>query len=584
MRSVGVRLLFAVGLIALVAGCSGGAVRPSAGPATNGLRDCPSAPATCNSGERKPGGQITWVVEQGWGNQWNTMRPEGASFYLSQMLAGTTPVTGDFQPSGEWAWNLDLFTTEPRLVKSDPQTMEFVLRAEAVWSDGVPIGVDDFRLNWFHNSGRPDHCEGCEPGDTTGWSDVASVESAGRTVTITFKVGVSDPEWFARFGPSSYPAHVAAGAGHDWRTPKGMGAASAYFRDTVPTWSGGPYLLDSVVKDQRVILVPNPRWYGKVKPTLDRVVKEVLTNQADWPAALANGELDGGAPLSYNPDVAQRLRSTAGVSSAVSGSGSTWEHVDLNLKSPALADPALRKAILTALDVTDLRTRLFGEVVPAFRTNPLFPPQSPFNEDVLKGTGFGTGNLAAARKLLSDAGYAGVGAGQRLSKQGSAVPELRFTYLSGHPTRGTFVEVAQQRLGELGLTIKPMTVPGPDFLSTLRGGGFDLTIFGINTGSLFTQAASGFYRTGSGVNFAGVSDPALDRAAAAVLKETDIAAAAAHANEVATLLMANASMLPLWENPAYTFLRDGFVNVRDNPLSRQRAMYNIAAWGVSAAR
>jgi peptide/nickel transport system substrate-binding protein len=380
-----------------VAGAVPAAPRPGNSPSRQAadqeqreqFADCPSAPATCNSGDPKPGGEITWVVEQGWGNQWNTMRPEGASFYLNQVLAGTTPVAGDFLPSGPWAWNLDLFATEPRLITTDPQTAEFVLRPEAVWSDGFAISADDFRFNWFHNSGRADHCEGCDPADTTGWSDVASVESTGRIVTIALNAGVHDPEWFARFGPSPYPAHVATGAGIDWRTPKGMGAASAYFRDTVPTWSGGPYLIESVVKDQRAILVPNPRWYGKEKPTLTRIVKEVLTNQADWPAALANGEIDGGAPLSYNPDVAQRLRSTTGVSTALGGSGATWEHVELNLKSPALADSALRKAILTALDVKDLRARLFGEVTPAFRTNPLFPPQSPHNNNVLAATGFG---------------------------------------------------------------------------------------------------------------------------------------------------------------------------------------------------
>ena len=96
------------------------------------LEGCQAAPATCNPGERRPGGQITWVIEHGWGNQWNPMRPEGASCYLRQALAGTAPVVGDFLPSGKWAWNLDLLAAEPRLVNSDPQTMEFVLRPEAV--------------------------------------------------------------------------------------------------------------------------------------------------------------------------------------------------------------------------------------------------------------------------------------------------------------------------------------------------------------------------------------------------------------------------------------------------------------------
>lgn len=571
----------AVLLTLLLVGCSNA---PKPGKSAGGLADCPSAPATCNSGDRKPGGEITWVVEQGWGDQWNTMRPEGTSFYLSQILAGTTPVAGDFLPSGTWAWNLDLFAAEPRLVSTDPQTAEFVLRPEAVWNDGVPISADDFRFNWFHNSGRADQCVGCTPADTTGWSDVGSVQSTGRTVTITLRAGVHDPEWFAHFGPSPYPAHIATSAGIDWRTPEGMGAASAYFRDTVPTWSGGPYVIDSVVKDQRAILVPNPRWYGKDKPTLTRVVKEVVTSQADWPAALANGEVDGGAPLSYNPDIAERFRSTRGVSTALGASGANWEHVELNLKSPPLADLAVRRAILTALDVKDLRARLFGDVVPPLRTNPLFPPQSTYNQDVVTATGFGTGDLAAARKLLSEAGYSGAAAGQRLAKGGAVVPDLRFAYLAGHPTRETLVEVAQQRLREIGLTVRPVAVPGPNYGTTLHTGSFDLTVFAIQSGPLFTEAASAYYRTGSSINFTGVSDPGIDRAAAAVLTQTDLGKAAAYASEVAERLMATAAVLPLWDNPAFIFVRNTFVNVRDNPLSNLRAMYDIGAWGVSANR
>jgi peptide/nickel transport system substrate-binding protein len=70
MRVAGAALL-----TLLLVGCS---EAPKPGNSASGLADCPSAPATCNSGDRKPGGEITWVVEQGWGNQWNNMRPEGA--------------------------------------------------------------------------------------------------------------------------------------------------------------------------------------------------------------------------------------------------------------------------------------------------------------------------------------------------------------------------------------------------------------------------------------------------------------------------------------------------------------------------
>jgi peptide/nickel transport system substrate-binding protein len=317
---------------------------------------------------------------------------------------------------------------------------------------------------------------------------------------------------------------------------------------------------------------------------LTKIVKEVLTTQSDWPAAVANGEIDGGAPLSYNPDVAEQLRSTDGISSALAGTGATWEHVDLNLKTPALRDLALRKAILTALDVKDLRARLFGDVRPTLRTNPLFPAQSPHHEDVLSSTGYGSGSLDKARELLTRAGYAGTKPGEHLSKSGSRVPALRFAYITGHPTRGTFVEVAQSRLSQIGVTIKPVGVAGSNYLSTLSSGSYDLAILAWDGGPLFTQFPSLFYRTGGGANFVGLKDPALDRAADAMLAETDIEAAAAHANQVAQRVMADAFTLPMWENPSYIFVRSNYVNIRDNPMTSQRAMYNIEAWGVAAGR
>jgi peptide/nickel transport system substrate-binding protein len=567
-------------LAAMLAACANN--DDAAGPA-NRLQACAKEPATCNAGERKKGGEITWLLEQPWGNQWNTMRTGGVSNYLLQTLAGTTPETGTFLPTGEWEWSRDLFVGEPKLVKEDPQTVEFVLRPEAVWSDGVPISVDDFRYNWFHNSGRADQCDGCDAADTTSWSQIDAIESNDRTVTVTYKPGERDAEWFATVGPSRNPAHIATKAGIDWHTPKGMGAASAYFRDTVPTWSGGPYLIQSAVADQRVILVPNPRWYGKQKPALTKVVKEVLTNSADWATALANGELDGGSPFAYDPDVAQRLRSMTDVSSAVSVAGSRFEHVDLNLKSPALADPALRKAILTALSVEDMRARLFGDLKPAFRTNSLFTQRSPHHVDVLAGSGFGTGDLTAARKLLADAGYTGTGAGQHLTKQGAAVPDLRFTFIAGHPTRGTFVEIAQQRLSEIGLTIKPSGVAGASqFASALRDGAFDFYIGAWDSGPLFVQIPKLLYRSDSGVNFAHLDDPAIDAAADAAVKATDVADAAKRANDVAKRLIADAFTLPLWEAPSFAFVRNTYVNIRDNPMSGYRAMYNLEAWGVGA--
>lgn len=512
------------------------------------------------------------------------MRPEGASFYLSQVLAGTIAPPGTFLPDGTWRPNLDLFATEPVLVDEAPQTMEYRLRTEAVWSDGEPISGDDFLYNWFHNSGRPEHCDGCDPVDTTGWDRVAHIEIDGEVVRIVYEDGVRDPEWFARFGPSAYPAHVAEAAGFDWRTPAGMGASSAFFRDTIPAWSGGPYLIraDSVVADQRVVLVPNPRWYGEVAPALERIVLEVIPNQPDWPLAVANGELDGGAPLGFDPDVAAQLAALDGVSTAVGSAGATWEHVQVNVASPAVADVELRRALLTALDTVDARARLFGDLLPPLRTNPFFSLRSPHHQDRLAGTGFGSGDLEAARERLGAAGYEGAEPGRSLTLDGEPVPPLRFLHLAGHPTRSTYVQLAADTLAAIGVTIEPVGLPGPEFGPALLGGEFDLVILALDGGPLFTRAPSLYFDSASGANYANLDDPAVDAAGAAVFGQLDLDAAADQANEVAALVLGQASILPLWDNLTMAFARDGVVNVRDDLHSGLRAMYDMASWGIAA--
>jgi peptide/nickel transport system substrate-binding protein len=543
--------------------------------------------AACG-GDARPagGGELTWAIEQPWGATYNTYRPEGGSYYLRQILAGTTPRTGDFSPDGQWTWSTDLFAQQPSMVATSPQTMKFPISPEAVWSDGEPIDVDDFRFAWFHNSGRGDQCTGCDPASTAGWELVDKIDAAddGRTVTITLRQGVADAEWFAHFEPSRYPAHVAEAEGFDWRTPAGMGRASDHFAKTVPSWSGGPYRLDSAVPDERAILVPNPKWYGKVRPKLDRIVLEVLPNAGDWPVAVQNDELDGGSPLAFNPDVLAQLKQVEGVTTTLGSGGGTWEQVELNAAGPALADLALRRAILTALDTVQARKRIYGDVEPALRTSHFFEATSPHHDDVLAGTGFGSGDLDAARAILRGAGYTGADPGGSLAKGGVEVPDLRFVVIAGHPTRTTFVELVQAQLAAVGITAAPVPVPASSFLRTVSGGEFDLTVFAFDGGPLVVGAPAQLFHSDSPVNFTGVDDPEIDRVIDQIPSLVDLEAVAGAANDVARRAVGHATLLPLWDNPSFLFVRDGFANVQDNRNSSVRAFWNAEAWALAANR
>ncbi len=119
--------------------------------------------------------------------------------------------------------------------------MVYELRPEAVWSDGEPITVDDFRYTWFHQSGRDDQCTGCNPKFTVGWEDVASVEGSdeGRTVTITLAGRQDERRVVRAVRAVAVPGAPRRGRGVRLEHPEGMGKSSEHFRDTVPTWSGG---------------------------------------------------------------------------------------------------------------------------------------------------------------------------------------------------------------------------------------------------------------------------------------------------------------------------------------------------------
>lgn len=545
-----------------------------------GLDGCDDDPSNCNSGPRAEGGSITWLINQGHDGVFNVHRPEGGSVYLLQMMAGLFPRTGYFAPDGTWTWDFDFLAEEPtNEIVDGRQTMVFRVRPEAVWSDGTPITVDDFLWDWYHNSGDETQCIGCNPRVTQGYEDIESIVGSdeGRTITITLKEGVVSPEWFARYGTISYPAHVS---GEDWMTPEGMGASSEYFLNTVPDWSAGPYLVESWDIDERAVFVPNPNWYGEITPSLETLVKEVVSDQGSWLPALSNGEVDGGSPASFTPDLVEQFSSVPNTYIGLGSAGAVWEHVDAN--TTTLTDPALRQAIFTAIDRADARTRIYGDLEPPYRNNHIFSQLSPYYEDAMSSTGYGSGDVAAARAILEEAGYTGFDGGTLTASDGTPVPDVRFAFLATNTNRATFVELAQSYLAEIGITVVPAPTPPADLGTVLVGGDFDLVIFGWSGSPLFTSAPGQFWRSGSGSNFGKYANSEVDALVDQIPLQTDIAESARLTNEAVQFIMEDAYVMPLWDSLNFMFTSDRLANVRDNHNSSIRALYNVTDWGILA--
>ncbi len=583
----------AVAFAALIVTACGGDSEPADGNGDGdeftgqGFEECLENPNNCNSGERAEGGSISWIV-QTTAQGWLAISPDHGTVYTLQALHGILPHTGHFEPDGvEYRYNMDLLAEEPELLSEDPFTYQFRIRDEAVWDDGTPISADDFAILW-RMSASPDEglCEGCVSRSSSAFDKIESIEGSddGKTVTITLKPGERNPEWFSYGNADSItgglpPAHLAEQQGWDVNDPQDLGEYFAWLHETRPEYSGGPYRIVDGDLENEVIKEPNENWYGEVQPTFDTLITRFLTDQGSWVPAVANGEVHGGNPIQLNQDLIDQFRDMPNVMVNI-GPGPSWENLTMNLDTPALGDEALRRAIFTAVDTTDIVERNFGDLYPDYtlRTNHVFPERSPHHVDLLEGTGFGTGDLEAARAILSDAGY-DWGADGALQLEGEPVDALRLR-ATADPARVTSMELIQAQLAELGIEIIIETTD--NLGGMLLEQDFDIAQFGWSGSPLFAVAPAQYWATDSTSNWGRYSNPEVDELGSQVLNAASQEEAAELANQAAAHVVEDAYVLPLYDTPVYLFVTDDYINVRDNQATSLRALYDNHAWGLVA--
>lgn len=563
-----------------------------------GLETCNEDPLNCNSAPRAEGGDVVYLIDQRW-DGWNINRVETNSVYAVQAVEGMQVTLGQYMPDGNWVWNMDVLASEPTYENS---TITYELKEGVVWTnpDGstTPVSVDDFILQWKFTSGNPDHCLvgerdpdtgapaegalGCFPASTARSQDIVDITADGNKVMIQFPEGYPYAEWFAYLGGLYYPAHIAEAEGFDLSTPEGVAEASTWFNTTVPNWSGGPYVIEDATLGERVVMVPNEGYYGsRDVPTLDTVTKELVEDRGSWIPALTNRDIHGASPASFDADLLQQLQGMDDVTYSIGSGGAVWEHVDMNMET--LADPALRKAIFTAIDRADARTRIYGDIEPTFRQNPIFPANDPnYFEDLLP-EGYGSGDVDAARAILEEAGYTGMdgGAGALTDPNGQAVPTVRFGYSAANTNRGTFVQLTQSYLAEIGINVEP--VPADNLGALLVSPDWDMVIFGWSGSPLFTSSADQFYNSESGSNFGGLNNPEVDELVSAMLVAETLDEAADLANQAVAIVFDEAYTLTLWDTMNLTFMGRELVNARDNHFDSTRAYHNVGNWGLAAA-
>lgn len=568
-------------ILSLAAGVLTSNVPGSAAPATTTLAsswafgtgafaNCVSAPDTCNSGRRRLGGTLRYTIERPIPG-WNINYVQSNVFETGEVEDGISPAVFTVRPDLRPSLNTDLMLSAGSRIRSGTQVITYRVRRAAVWNDGVPINVADFKYMWYFSD--PAHCPQCGPSSTFGYTGIRSMTSRDNGKTIVVRMARPFADWRSMFG-NLLPAHIARRHGYDG-TAFGTKTSFHWFDRNVPHWSGGPMVITRYRPNISVIERPNPRWYGATRSRLNSLVWRIITDPTQEVPAMMNREVDVIYPQP-DSDMLSQVSQMSGVQYWV-GRGLIWEHFNLNEHNQFLKHRPLRRAIFTALDRQHIVDQTIGAFVPGATTmgNHMFVPGEPGYRDNVTPAGLGLGHVARAKQILTAAGYTGVGSA--LTTPGGQAVTLRCTYSEGSATRQTECLILKNTLGQLGITVHLRTTSD---LSELGTGNYDIIVFAW-VGTPYPAAAAVQLYTlkgGTAVAYTYNSDPIAERLINRAVRTTDQARMRQLLNQADVHLEADCFELPLYQKPTLLAARKSVVNLRDNATSLGPP-YNVQDWG-----
>jgi peptide/nickel transport system substrate-binding protein len=350
--------------------------------------DTPDAPSPQRVRIQEGGTVRTATIEEPSGFNPNTSKDDG----IAVQAVAVTMYPSVFRVHPDFSVRLDpTFMVSAELTSHDPQTITYRIRPEARWSDGTPIGADDFIYLWEHLNGANPKTDA---DSTTGYDRIRQVTGSadGKTVTVVFEERFAD--WKVLFA-NLLPAHYVH------RQPGGWNHGLDRHPARIP--SGGPFKITGFRPGETVTLGRNDHYWGP-KAHLDRIVIRLVPDADAELDALRNNEVDLLSPTP-TADVVNIVRRLPGVRSHARPSLG-WEHLTFNLDHPILAELAVRQAIATAIDIQQLVDRLLRPVDSG--AHPLgnriwLTGQPPYQDH---SGGYGKGNTQAAKRLLERAGWA----------------------------------------------------------------------------------------------------------------------------------------------------------------------------------
>lgn len=377
-----------------------------------------------------------------------------------------------------WAWS------------DDGLELTIELQAGARWSDGEPVTAEDVVFSW-RAATSPE----------VGWysasaaADIQDVTAVGAdTVNVRFRRRY--PYMLMDLNDTPIiPAHAWSGiAFTDW--------ADTDWRPLAV--SAGPFQAAEWVPNQEIRFEPNPGYWRRDLPHLERVVWRVVPSLQALLTQLLSGSLD--VMYSVPASDADRVRADTDLElREVAGRG--YVHVVWNLRRPPLDDAAVRRAMAMAVNRTAIIEAVYrGTAEPSL--GPVLSDMWAFDHSLEPVTFDPDG----ARSLLAESGWRDSDGDGVLDHEGQDL-EFELATLSESESRQDIVRLIVGDLARVGIRAVPRFTEWGTLVARLEQGDFDAV---VNRWSEPTKIdLRGIWHSppedGWSYNYGGYHDPEVDR-------------------------------------------------------------------------
>jgi peptide/nickel transport system substrate-binding protein len=325
---------------------------------------------------------------------------------------------------------------------ADGIAVTYSVPKDALWGDGTPITTRDVEFT-FEVGKHP-------------LSGTTSIENYRRI----YKIDVHDDKRFtlhldrrtfdynALNAVTIIPEHLERPIFE--KEPAEYKNRTLYDSDsTNPGLFSGPYRIVETVRGSFIVMERNEYWRGK-QPYFDKIIIRSIENTSAMEANLLSGNVDmiaGELGLQLDQGIAFEKRHGAKFN-VIYKPGLHYEHIDLNLENPILADLRVRQALLYGMDRATISERLFNGRQPVANSM-----VSPLDRVYKQEPIIYAYDPAKAGSLLDEAGWTSKQRGIRHNDKGEPL-RLELMSTAGDKTRELVEQVLQSQLRQIGVDIR----------------------------------------------------------------------------------------------------------------------------------